>query len=218
MCAAIVWDRPDERYFETGVSKGVLYIQKEGKWVGVPWNGLISVNESPSGAEETELYADNIKYAGLRSAEKFSATIEAYMYPNEFAECDGSVEATTGVFLGQQDRKTFRYSYVTQIGSAKDGTSGGAYKLHIVYDSTASPSDRTYNTVNDSPDAATLSWETSATPIDVTGYKPTSTITIDSRKVSKEKLATLEAKLYGAESSEPELPDPDEVIAMLKTA
>lgn len=222
----LVWDQTGNRYWETGVSNGVLYKKKmtgdvgsqTAKWVGVAWNGLISVAESPSGAELTDLWADNIKYASIRSAETFGATIEAYTYPDEFSECDGSKEAEDGVYLGQQERTAFCFCYKTKIGNDTQDESDDAYKLHIIYNATASPSEKQYNTVNDSPEANTFSWELSTTPINVSGHKPVSSIVIDSRKANTTKLAALEAKLYGSDSAEPELPDPDEIIAMMSAS
>lgn len=222
----LVWDQTGKRYWETGVSNGVLYKKKmtgdvgsqTAKWVGVAWNGLIGVTESPSGAELTDLWADNIKYASIRSAETFGATIEAYTYPDEFAECDGSKEAEDGVYLGQQERVAFCFCYKTKVGNDTQDESDDAYKLHIIYNATASPSEKQYSTVNDSPEAITFSWEVSTTPINVSGHKPVSSIVIDSRKANAEKLAALEAKLYGGDSAEPELPDPDEIITMMSAS
>ena len=222
----LVWDQTGNRYWETGVSNGVLYKKKmtgnvgsqTAKWIGVAWNGLISVAESPSGAELTDLWADNIKYASIRSAETFGATIEAYTYPDEFSECDGSKEVEDGVYLGQQERTAFCFCYKTKIGNDTQDESDDAYKLHIIYNATASPSEKQYSTVNDSPEAITFSWEVSTTPINVSGHKPVSSIVIDSRKANTEKLAALEAKLYGSDSSEPELPDPDEIITMMSAS
>lgn len=219
----LVWDQTGKRYWETGVSNGVLYKKKTTgasgsqttKWVGVAWNGLTGVNESPSGAELTDLWADNIKYASIRSAETFGATIEAYTYPDEFAECDGSKEAEDGVYLGQQERVAFCFCYKTKVGNDTQDESDDGYKLHIIYNATASPSEKQYSTVNDSPEAITFSWEVNTTPINVTGHKPVSSIVIDSRKANAEKLAALEAKLYGGDSSDPELPEPDELLTMM---
>lgn len=219
----LVWDQTGKRYWETGVSNGVLYKKKTTgasgsqttKWIGVAWNGLTGVNESPSGAELTDLWADNIKYASIRSAETFGATIEAYTYPDEFAECDGSKEAEDGVYLGQQERVAFCFCYKTKVGNDTQDESDDGYKLHIIYNATASPSEKQYSTVNDSPEAITFSWEVNTTPINVTGHKPVSSIVIDSRKANTEKLAALEAKLYGGDSSDPELPEPDELLTMM---
>ena len=214
----LTWDNTGERLFETGVKNGVLYpIQAGGKYTkGVAWNGLISVTESPSGAEATALYADDIKYVNLLSNEEFGATIEAYTYPDEFAECDGSGTLAEGVLLGQQKRKVFGLCYRTTIGNDVDGNDHG-YKLHLVYGCLAAPSEKAYSTINDNPDAITFSWEVTTTPVNVTGFKPTSQITIDSTKVAKEKMTAIEALLYGSESKEPSLPLPDELAAVLST-
>ena len=216
--AVIKWDSTGERFFEMGVKKGVLYpIDNEGNYTkGVAWNGLTSVAETPDGAEATDLYADDIKYASFRSAEKFGGTVEAYMFPDEWYECDGSAELAPGVYLGQQTRKKFGMSYVTQIGNDVQGDDLG-YKLHLVYGATASPSERTYESINDSPDAITFSWDFETTPVDVAGHKPTSLITINSLKADPTKLKALEAILYGAESQEPRLPMPDEVYTLMKS-
>lgn len=214
----IVWDKTGERQYETGVDHGVLYVMANGAYpAGVPWNGLTAVTESPSGAEPTPLYADNIKYLTLMSAEEFGGTIEAYMYPDEFMECDGSAVVADGVYLGQQDRKAFGLCYRTVMGNDTELNNHG-YKLHLVYNALAAPSEKGYSTINDSPEAITFSWEFTTTPHEVTDHKPTSVITIDSTKVDAEKLAALEAKLYGSDSEEASLPMPDEVIAMFKTA
>lgn len=214
--AKIVWDGVGQKTYESGVDHGVLYRQddKNAYSKGVPWNGLTGVTEAPEGGETTDLYADNIKYASLRSAETFGMTIEAYTYPPEFEECDGSAQVTAGVTIGQQPRKVFGFSYRTNIGSDAELTD--AYKLHLVYGCTAAPSEKAYETINDSPDAITFSWEVNTTPVPVTGYKPTATMVIDSTKVDKTKLAALEAVLYGSENTEPRLPLPDEVITILK--
>lgn len=218
--AKLTWDATGTRWYETGVQKGVLYTKDSTgqKWTGVAWNGLTAVTESPSGAELTDLYADDIKYASLRSAETFGGTIEAYTYPDEFAECDGSVAATTGVYIGQQTRKAFCFSYVTKISNDTMDETDDGYKIHIIYNATASPSEKAYSTVNDSPDAITFSWEINTTPINVTDYKPVSTITIDSRTADPTKLAALEAKLYGGESSSAELPEPDALLEMMSNS
>ena len=212
----LTWDNTGERLFETAVKNGVLYpIQADGKYTkGVAWNGLISVTESPSGAEATALYADDIKYVNLLSNEEFGATIEAYTYPDEFAECDGSGTLAEGVLLGQQKRKVFGLCYRTTIGNDVDGNDHG-YKLHLVYGCLAAPSEKAYSTINDNPDAITFSWEVTTTPVNVTGFKPTSQITIDSTKVVKEKMTAIEALLYGSEEKEPSLPLPDELAAVL---
>lgn len=215
----LVWDADTKRLYETGVSHGVLYPKSDAGVYdkGVAWNGLTAVTESPSGAEATALYADNIKYLNLRSAEDFGGTIEAYTYPDEFMACDGSAEATKGVVLGQQARKPFGLSYRTIIGNDAQSNDYG-YKLHLVYGADASPSERSYQTVNDSPDAITFSWEFSTTPVNVTGFKPCACLTIDSTKVDKDKLAKLEDILYGTDgdsSQEARLPLPDEVLQIL---
>lgn len=216
--AKLVWDQTGERLYETGVDRGVLYpIQTGGQYTkGVAWNGLTAVTESPSGAEQTALYADNIKYLSLTSTEEFGATIEAYTYPEEFAECDGSASLATGVTIGQQARKTFGLCYRTVLGNDVDGNDHG-YKLHLIYGATASPSEKGYSTVNDSPEAITFSWEVTTTPVNVTGFKPTASITIDSTKVDPTCLAELEKALYGSDepSSEPKLPLPDEVKTLM---
>lgn len=212
----LVWDQTGERFYETGVDHGVLYpIQTGGVYnKGVAWNGLTAVTESPSGAEANPLYADNIKYLNLVSAEEFGATIEAYTYPDEFAECDGSAALVPGVYIGQQARKTFGLSYRTVLGNDVDNNDYG-YKLHLIYGALAAPSEKEYSTINDSPEAITLSWEVTTTPVSVEGYKPTASVTIDSTKVDAEKLAALEAVLYGSESEEARLPLPDELITIL---
>lgn len=216
----ITWDNTGERFYETGVKNGVLYpIQTGGVYSkGVAWNGLTAVTESPSGAEATALYADDIKYLNLLSNEEFGATIEAYTYPDEFAECDGSAALTTGVMIGQQKRKTFGLCYKTTLGNDVDGNDYG-YKLHLIYGCLAAPSEKAYATINDSPEAITFSWEVTTTPVNVTGFKPTSQITIDSTKADKTKLAALEAVLYGSddENKEARLPLPDEVAELMAT-
>lgn len=214
--AKISWDETGKRFFETGTDHGVLYPQVSGGTYpkGVAWNGLISVTESPSGAEASPLYADNIKYLNLFSAEEFAATVEAFTYPDEFAECDGSAELVTGVKIGQQDRKSFGLCYRTKIGNDTDGNDHG-YKIHLIYGCKASPSEKAYSSVNDSPEALTLSWEISTTPVNVTGHKPTATLEIDSRKCDQGKLKKLEEILYGSDSQEPRLPLPDEVKTLI---
>ena len=209
------WDVQGERYYETGVSKGVLYTFKEGKYSkGVAWNGLTAVTESPSGAEPTPLYADNIKYLNLLSNEEFAATVEAYTYPDEFAECDGSAELATGVSVGQQKRIPFGMSYVTKLGNDTDGQDYG-YKIHLIYGALAKPSQKNYATINDNPEAITFSWELSTTPVEVPNLKPTACITIDSTKVEAGKLKKIEDKLYGTESEEATLPTPTELAALI---
>ncbi len=215
--AKIVWDKTGERLYETGVKQGVLYVQDEnGAYPkGVAWNGLTNVTESPSGAEATPLYADDIKYLNLMSTEEFGGTIEAYTYPDEFAECDGSAALTTGVYIGQQARKSFGFCYRTTLGNDVDNN-GHGYKLHLVYGALASPSEKAYATINDSPEAITFSWEFSTTPVNVTGFKPTASIVIDSTKADPTKLAELEKILYGDGDAEARLPLPDEVATTMK--
>lgn len=209
------WDVQGERYYETGVSKGVLYPFKEGKYSkGVAWNGLTAVTESPSGAEATPLYADNIKYLNLLSNEEFAATVEAYTYPDEFAECDGSAEIAAGVSAGQQKRIPFGMSYVTKVGNDTDGQDYG-YKIHLIYGALAAPTQKSYATVNDNPEAITFSWELSTTPVAVPNLKPTACITIDSKKVGSDKLKKIEDKLYGTETEEATLPTPTELAALI---
>lgn len=214
--AKLTWDDAGKRLYETGVDRGVLYPMSGSTYgTGVAWNGLTGVTESPSGAEETALYADNNKYVSLYSAEEFGATIEAYTYPDEFAECDGSAELADGVAIGQQDRKVFGLSYRTLVGNDTEGQSHG-YKLHLIYGAKASPSEKAYATVNDSPEAITFSWEITTTPVNVTGFKPTACITIDSTKADPTCLAALETKLYGDDSTgTPTLPFPDEVKTIM---
>ena len=213
--ATLTWDVQSERYYETGVSKGVLYPFKEGKYSkGVAWNGLTAVNENPSGAEPTPLYADNIKYLNLLSNEEFAATVEAYTYPDEFAECDGSAELATGVSVGQQKRIPFGLSYVTKLGNDTDGQDHG-YKIHLIYGALAKPTQKNYATINDNPEAITFSWELSTTPVAVPNLKPTACITIDSTKVTPENLKKIEDKLYGTESEEAALPTPAELAALI---
>ena len=216
--AKLVWDETGKRFYETGVKQGVLYVQEGGKYEkGVAWNGLTAVTESPSGAEATPLYADDIKYLNLMSAEEFGATIEAYTYPDEFAACDGSAELAPGVTVGQQARKTFGLCYRTTLGNDTDNNKYG-YKLHLIYGAMAAPSEKAYATINDSPEAITFSWEVTTTPVSVEGFEPTACITIDSTKVDKDKLAALEAELYGTESKEARLPLPNEILEMVKVA
>lgn len=216
---AIEWDKTGERYYETGVSRGVLYPQGAGGTYpeGVAWNGLTTVTESPSGAEATPLYADDIKYLNLMSTEEFGASIEAYTYPDEFAECDGSAEIATGVIIGQQKRKTFGLCYRTVLGNDLENNDYG-YKLHIIYGALAAPSEKGYATINDSPEAITFSWEISTTPVNVTGAKPTASLVIDSTKADATKLAALEEILYGSGSTKPRLPLPDEIAELMKDA
>lgn len=215
----LVWDQSGKRLYETGVDHGVLYpIQTGGVYSkGVAWNGLTAVTESPSGADVNDIYADNMKYLGLVGAEKFGATVEAYTYPDEFAECDGSVELVKGATIGQQNRKVFGMVYRTVIGNDVDGNEHG-YKLHLIYGATAAPSEKAYNTINEDPEAITFSWELSTTPINVTGHKPTASLTIDSTKADPTKLAELEKILFGDTETEPRLPLPDEIAQLLNVA
>ena len=216
--AKLIWDATGERLYETGVKQGVLYIPTDGVYSkGVAWNGLTAVTESPSGAEATALYADDIKYLNLMSNEEFGATIEAYTYPEEFAECDGSASLVAGVKIGQQSRKTFGLCYRTTLGNDVEGNDFG-YKLHLVYGALAAPSEKAYATINDSPEAITFSWEVTTTPVAVTGYKPTAHIEIDSTVADADKLAALEAILYGSEDSEPRMPLPDEIKTLMTAA
>lgn len=226
MAFKLAWDQIGERLYETGVDRGVLYpINEESKYTpGVAWNGMTGVTESPSGAEATDLYADNTKYLSMRSAETFGATIEAYTYPDEFAECDGSAEIATGVKIGQQTRKVFGLCYRTVLGNDVNGNDHG-YLLHLIYGCTASPSEKAYATINDSPEAITFSWEVTTTPVNVEGFKPTASLTIDSTKANATDLATLEGILYGTPAGaegtpaavEPRLPLPDEVADIMST-
>ena len=224
--ARLVWDKTSERLYETGVKNGVLYVQGTGGTYpkGVAWNGLTAVTESPSGAEPTPLYADDIKYLNLLSNEEFGATIEAYTYPDEFAECDGSKALADGVYIGQQPRKTFGMVYKTVLGNDTEGNDHG-YKLHIIYGALAAPSEKAYATINDSPEAVTFSWEVTTTPVSVTGSKPTASIVIDSTKADTTKLAALEAILFGKDptqdqgndGTDPRLPLPDEIKTLMTT-
>lgn len=216
--AKLVWDKTGERLYETGVKNGVLYPMVDGTYPkGIVWNGLTAVTESPSGAEATALYADDIKYLNLMSAEEFGATVEAYTYPDEFAECDGSASLGTGVTIGQQPRKTFGMSYKTTVGNDVDNDNHG-YKLHLIYGAMASPSEKAYSTINDSPEAITFSWELTTTPVNVTGFKPTASLTIDSTKIDPAKLTAIETILYGNESTEARLPLPDEIAEIVRAA
>lgn len=216
----LTWDQTGERFYETGVDHGVLFVYDSATGTygnGVAWNGLTNVSEKPSGAEATPLYADNIKYLNLMSAEEFACTIEAYMYPDEFAQCDGSASIATGVNIGQQKRKQFAFSYRTKIGNDVDGNDKG-YKYHIVYGCLAAPSEKAYNTINDSPEAITFSWEVSTTPIDVTGYKPTAHIEIDTVKVNNAtKITALENKLYGSTTAPATLPMISDLLTIFGT-
>lgn len=217
--AKLVWDESGKRLYETGVKKGVLYVQgASGTYEnGVAWNGLTAVTESPSGAEPTALYADDIKYLELFSAEEFGATIEAYTYPEEFEACDGSASLGEGVSIGQQDRKAFGLCYRTIVGNDVKGNEHG-YKLHLIYGAKAKPSEKAYATVNDSPEAVTFSWEVSTTPVNVAGFKPTASVTIDSTKIQADKLKSIEDKLYGTETQEPTLLMPDEIKQLIAGA
>lgn len=216
--ARIIWDDTSKKLYETGVDRGVLYPQAQGAYPkGVPWNGLTAFNETPSGAEPTPLYANNAKYITMMSAEEFGFGLEAYTYPDEFAACDGSAELITGVYAGQQNRVPFGLTCRTLIGNDTDANNYG-YKLHIIYGALASPSEKSYATVNDSPEAITFSWECTCTPVNVTGFKPTASLTIDSTKVDADKLKALEDVLYGSESEEAKLPLPDEIVAILNGA
>lgn len=217
--AKLVWDETGNRLYETGVSKGVLYVQADDGTYGngVAWNGLTAVNESPSGAEATPLYADDIKYLELTSTEEYGASIEAYTYPEEFEQCDGSAELGAGVTIGQQPRKAFGFCYRTLIGNDVKNNDYG-YKIHIVYGAKAAPSEKAYQTVNDSPEAITFSWELTTTPVNVAGHKPTACVTIDSTKVDAAKLTSIEEALYGSETKEPKLLLPDEIAAIIKAA
>ena len=217
--AMLVWDKTGEHFYETGIDRGVLYVQESGAYpTGVAWNGLISVSESPSGAEANAVYADNIKYLSLMSAEEFGATIEAYTYPDEFMECDGSATLVTGVTVGQQSRKTFGMCYRTKLGNDVDLDEHG-YKIHIIYGATASPSEKGYQTVSDSPEAITFSWEVSTVPVNVTGMKPTASLVIDSTKADAAKLQELEKILYGGDDGDgPRLPLPDEIKTLMTPA
>jgi len=225
--AVLKWDQTGEKKYENGVSRGVLYKKDEttGKWLGVSWSGLTSVSESPEGADKNDIYADNIKYASMRGAETFGGTIEAYTYPEEFETCDGSAELMTGIVIHQQKRETFRLCYRTEQGNDEKGAAFG-YKIHLVYGCTCSPSERSYETINDSPDAITFSWDFDSTPVDVTGHNQTSLIVIDSTKfkteAEKAKLKKLEDALYGTdpddqggEGTAAYMPDPDKIVELL---
>lgn len=216
------WDQIGERFYETGVDRGVLYVPTDGVYdTGFAWNGLVAVSESPSGAEPNAQYADNIKYLNLISREEFGATIEAFTYPDEFAVFDGTAEPEPGVLIGQQTRGTFGLAYRTQVGNDTDGLDLG-YKLHLIYGAMAAPTEKAYGTINESPEALTFSWELTTTPVEVTGHKPTASLVIDSRKVDSAALASLEEILYGVEEVEepsspevlPRMPLPDEIIEM----
>lgn len=213
--AVLTWDQTGQKIYETGVDHGVLYIpDNSGAYPnGYAWNGLTTVTESPEGAEPNAQYADNIKYLNLLSAEEVNGTIEAFTYPDQFGQCDGTAEPQAGVRLGQQTRKSFGLSYRSKVGNDVAGTDYG-YKLHLIYGALAAPSEKAYATVNDSPEAISFSWEFTTTPVSVTGYKPTALLTIDSTKATPANLATLEQALYGTAGTNPRLPLPDEVLAM----
>lgn len=214
--AKLVWDQAGEKTYETGVEQCALYPMNEGTYgTGVAWNGVTAITESPSGAEQTSLYANNAKYVTLTSVEEFGATIEAYTYPDEFAVCDGSAEIVKGVKIGQQTRVPFGLAYKTKVGNDTEGENH-AYLLHIIYGATAAPSEKAYNTINDSPEAITFSWELSTTPVNVAGHKPTASVIIDSRTADPTKLQELEKKLYGDDSvGTPTLPMPDEIVSIM---
>ena len=214
----LTWDATGERIYETGVRNGVLYVSNNGAYPkGVAWNGLTAVTESPSGAEPTALYADDIKYLNLISAEEFGATVEAYTYPDEFAQCNGEASLVAGVTIGQQPRKTFGMAYRTVVGNDTENENYG-YKLHLIYGAVAAPSEKAYATINDSPEAITFSWELTTTPVSVNGFKPTASLTIDSTKVDPEKLAALEDILYGKDDQDARLPLPNEVATLMQAA
>jgi hypothetical protein len=212
----LIWDQSGAKLYETGVKNGVLYVQDNtGAYPkGVAWNGLTAVTESPSGAEASPLYADDVKYLNLISAEEFGATVEAYTYPDEFAACDGSSTLATGVTIGQQSRKSFGLAYKTTLGNDTEGEDHG-YKLHLIYGALAAPSEKAYKSINDSPEAITFSWELTTTPVSVTGAKPTASITIDSTKADPTKLAALELILFGDTATEAHLPLPDEIKTLM---
>ena len=215
--AKLVWDQAGQKFFETGVSNGVLYVSDgQGGYVnGVAWNGLTSVAENPSGAESNPVYADNIKYLNIISAEEFGATIEAYTYPDEFMECDGSAQVVAGVNIGQQARKSFGISYRTRVGNDVAGDNLG-YKIHVIYNCQAAPSGKTYSTVNESPEAITFSWEVTTTPVPVEGFRPTATIVFDSTKLDASKMAAVEEVLYGGATKEASLPSIEELLALVQ--
>lgn len=215
--AKLVWNEAGKRLYETGVDRGVLYVSDgNGRYQkGVVWNGLVSVNESPSGAEATPLYAGNVKYVELMSNEEFGASIEAYTYPEEFEQCDGSAELADGITIGQQPRKSFGLCYRTKIGNDTAGDEHG-YKIHLIYGAKAAPTEKSYTTINDSPEAITFSWEITTTPIEVAGHKPTATLTIDSTKITPTALTAIETKLYGDTTGEATLPTPAEILALIE--
>lgn len=215
------WDKVGEKFYETGTDRGVLYPQTgsgNAYGTGVAWNGLTGITESPGGAEATDLYADNIKYGSMRSAETFGGTIEAYTYPVEFEQCDGSRELTEGVVIGQQSRVPFGLSYRTMVGNDTASEEDDGYKIHLIYGATASPSEKAYSTINDSPEAITFSWEFDTTPVNVSGFKPTAHIILDTRRLKPNQVAAIEKVLYGDTDVEPRLPLPDEVLTIISTA
>lgn len=215
--ARLIWDEVGQRFFETGVKNGVLYVQdNDGSYKnGVVWNGLTAVTESPSGAEETPLYADDVKYLTLRSAEEFGATVEAYTYPEEFEQCDGSASIADGVTIGQQARRAFGLCYRTSVGNDIQGQNY-SYKLHLIYGCTVAPSEKSYSTINDNPEAITFSWELSTVPVPVDGFSPTASLVIDASKVDEGKMQLLEDALFGDESNEAKLLLPNEIMELLK--
>ena len=215
--ARLIWDEVGQRFFETGVKNGVLYVQdNDGSYKnGVVWNGLTAVTESPSGAEETPLYADDVKYLTLRSAEEFGATVEAYTYPEEFEQCDGSASIANGVTIGQQARRAFGLCYRTSVGNDIQGQNF-SYKLHLIYGCTVAPSEKSYSTINDNPEAITFSWELSTVPVPVDGFSPTASLVIDASKVDEGKMQLLEDALFGDESNEAKLLLPNEIMELLK--
>ena len=215
--AKLIFNNVGERLFETGVKNGVLYVMgDDGAYGnGVVWNGLTAVTESPSGAETTPLYADDVKYVVIYAAEEFGATVEAYTYPEEFEQCDGSAAISEGITIGQQTRKSFGMCYKTSVGNDVQGQDYG-YKIHIIYGAKAAPSEKSYSTINDSPEAVTFSWELSTVPVPVEGHNPTATMVIDSTRVPAEKMALIEAKLYGSEEAEATLPLPNEILELIK--
>ena len=215
--AKLIFNNVGERLFETGVKNGVLYVMgDDGAYGnGVVWNGLTAVTESPSGAETTPLYADDVKYVVIYAAEEFGATVEAYTYPEEFEQCDGSAAISEGITIGQQTRKSFGMCYKTSVGNDVQGQDYG-YKIHIIYGAKAAPSEKSYSTINDSPEAVTFSWELSTVPVPVEGHNPTATMVIDSTRVPAEKMTLIEAKLYGSEEAEATLPLPNEILELIK--
>lgn len=211
----LVWDEIGKKFYEAGVEKCVLYLLEDGQYKnGVAWNGITNVSENPSGGEPQPQYADNIKYINIMSREEFAATIEAFTYPDEFGVCDGSVEVATGITIGQQTRRPFGISYQTKIGNDVDQEEHG-YKIHLIYNALAKPSQKQYQTINENPEANNFSWELSTTPISVKGHKPTASLVINSTKTDPEKLKELEDIIYGSDTLEPRMPDPDEIISIV---